>query len=188
MAQLILASSSPRRKELLELIGAQFITDPADVDESRLPGENPEDYALRIAVDKARTAAGRYSEGVVVGADTIVVLDDMIMGKPASRQDAEEMLRHLSGRTHRVLTAVALVDAATGAESSFIETTYVRFRRLTPDEITGYVATGEPMDKAGAYGIQGRASVFVEGIDGCFFNVVGLPLSRLDKALKGFIV
>ena len=188
MTKLILASASPRRKELLELIEAEFTTDPADVDESRLPRENPEDYALRIAVDKARTAAARYSEGIVIGADTIVVLDDMIMGKPASRQGAEEMLRHLSSRTHRVLTAVALADAATGTESSFIETTYVRFRRLTADEITDYVATGEPMDKAGAYGIQGRASVFVEGIDGCFFNVVGLPLSRLDKALKEFIV
>ena len=188
MVKLILASASPRRKELLELIGTEFVTDPADVDESRLPGESPENYALRIAVDKARTAATRYSTGVVIGADTIVVLDDLIMGKPASAEDAGGMLRHLSGRTHRVLTAVALVDAATGTESSFIETTYVRFRRLTADEITDYVATGEPMDKAGAYGIQGRASVFVEGIDGCFFNVVGLPLSRLDKALKEFIV
>lgn len=183
---LILASSSPRRRELLSQAGFCFSVDPADVDESVLPGERPEEYAARIALEKARRTAERHEAGIVLGADTIVVVDGDVLGKPSSPGEAKDMLSRISGRTHRVLTGVALVDAATGAYAAAVETTDVRIRELAAEEIEEYVDTGEPMDKAGAYGIQGRAAVFVEGINGCFFNVVGLPLARLDKMLRDF--
>jgi len=183
---LVLASNSPRRRELLEQAGMPYVSDPADVDESLLPGEKPDEYALRLALAKAIETSRRYTEGLVLGADTIVVAGGDIMGKPVSREDAVRMLTILSGRAHRVLTGVAIVDAATGKSETSVESTEVRFRELSEDEIDAYAATGEPMDKAGAYGIQGRASVFVEGITGCFFNVVGLPLARVWSMLKDF--
>jgi len=181
---LILASNSPRRRELLEQAGIPYVSEPADVDESVLPGEAPGAYALRLALEKAQSTAGRHSEGLVLGADTIVVVDGDIMGKPASKEDAVRMLARLSGRSHVVMTGVALLDAATSRAVTGLEETSVRFREVSPDEIEDYASTGEPMDKAGAYGIQGRASVFVEGISGCFFNVVGLPLARVWKMMR----
>jgi len=183
---LILASNSPRRRELLDNVGIGYIPDPADVDESVLPGEPAEKYVRRLALAKAETTAARHGSGLVLGADTVVVLDGDILGKPASAGEAAEMLGRLSGREHVVMTGVALVDAETGRSAVDVESTRVRMASLSRDEIEMYVATGEPMDKAGAYGIQGRASVFVEGITGCFFNVVGLPLARLDRMLKNF--
>jgi len=188
MTHIILASSSPRRRELLDLAGIPHTVDPADVDESALPGEPPEQYAVRVALDKAKATAARHASGIVIGADTIVVVDQEILGKPAGPENAIRMLSLISGRTHKVLTGVALVDAATGREETFVESTDVKFSPLAAHMIDDYVSTGEPLDKAGAYGIQGRASVFVEGISGCFFNVVGLPLSRLKRALDGFII
>jgi septum formation protein len=185
-ALIILASNSPRRRELLEQAGIGYVPEPADVDESVTPGESPEGYAVRLALAKASKTAGDHSEGVVLGADTIVVLDGDILGKPADAGDAARMLARLSGRTHRVLTGVALVDARTGRSVTACEETSVRMREISPEEISGYVATGEPMDKAGAYGIQGRASVFVEGVTGCFFNVVGLPVARVWRMLREF--
>jgi septum formation protein len=185
--ELILASSSPRRKELLRQAGFRFKVDPADVDESVRPDEGPEDYAVRVALDKARRTAERHASGMVLGADTVVLVDGYILGKPSSREEAAAMLSRISGRTHMVLTGLALVDAATGRYATSVETTEVRMRALTAGEIQDYVDTGEPMDKAGAYGIQGRAAVFVEGVNGCFFNVVGLPLARLDKMLRTFL-
>lgn len=184
---LILASNSPRRRELLDQVGIAYIPDPAQVDESALPGELAEEYVQRIALAKAVDTAARHKSGLVIGADTVVVLDGDILGKPASRDDAVRMLSVLSGRSHRVITGVSLVDAATGKSAVGFEVTEVRMRALSQAEIEAYVSTGEPMDKAGAYGIQGRAGLFVEGVTGCFFNVVGLPLARLDRMIGEFM-
>ena len=162
------------------------IVDPADVDESILPDEKPADYAKRIALVKAIKTAERHTSGLVLGADTIVVVEGEVLGKPSSREDAARMLQLISGREHEVITAVALVDAETGRSEVGLEVTEVKVKELSSAEIEEYLETGEPFDKAGAYGIQGRASVFVEGIRGCFFNVVGLPLARLDRMVKEF--
>jgi septum formation protein len=183
---IILASNSPRRKELLKQIGLTFTTDPADVDERVLPGEGAEEYAVRVALDKARVAASRTGTGLVIAADTIVVVDDRILGKPLDIRDAERMLAMLSGRMHRVITGLAVMDAETGRTRTGAAITMVWFRDLTPPEIRSYVSTGEPLDKAGAYGIQEKGALFVEKIDGCYFNVVGLPLSLLGEMLRNF--
>ncbi len=183
---LILASNSPRRKELMRQIGLDFRVDPADVDESVFPGESPEGYAVRVALDKARAAAARAGTGIVIAADTIVVLDDEILGKPADPGDAERMLKLLSGNVHRVITGLAVMDAATGKVLTRTSITRVWFRSLAPHEIISYIATGEPLDKAGAYGIQERGALLVDKIDGCYFNVVGLPLSLLGELLLSF--
>lgn len=183
---IILASNSPRRKELLRQIGLDFRVDPADVDESVLPGESPEGYAVRVALDKARAAAARAGTGIVIAADTIVVLNEEILGKPAGPGDAERMLKLLSGNVHRVITGLAVMDAATGKALTRASITRVWFRSLTLPEIISYVATGEPLDKAGAYGIQERGALLVDKIEGCYFNVVGLPLSLLGELLLSF--
>ena len=180
---IILASSSPRRRELLSQIGLDFTVMPADVDERLLPGEGPELYALRVAFDKARTLAARTKNGIILGADTIVVLQETILGKPIDAADAACMLTMLSGRMHRVITALAVIDASTAEQNTALAVTRVWFRDLSPEMIASYVATGEPLDKAGAYGIQERGALFVERIDGCYFNVVGLPLSLLADLL-----
>ena len=183
---IILASDSPRRKDLLRQIGVEFTADPADVDERVLPDETPEVYAVRVALDKARVAARSAGTGIVIAADTIVVQDNMILGKPADVRDAERMLSLLSGRMHRVITSLALIDAGTGKTLTGTGETYVWFRTLTPDEITSYVNTGEPLGKAGAYGIQGKGALLVDRIEGCYFNVVGLPLSLLGNMLSKY--
>jgi len=183
---IILASNSPRRKELLRQIGLDFRVDPADVDERILPGESPEEYAVRVALDKARVAAARAGTGIVIAADTIVVLDDKILGKPADTGDAERMLMMLSGNEHRVITGLVVMDAATGKVLTRTSITRVWFRKLAPLEITSYVASGEPLDKAGAYGIQECGALLVDKIDGCYCNVVGLPLSLLAEMLRDF--
>ena len=183
---LILASSSPRRRDLLLQIGVDFTVSPADVNESMLPGELPEDYAVRVAFDKARTAAKKAGQGIVVAADTIVVFGDIILGKPANSQDAKRMLEMLSGNVHRVITGLAVMDAATGVASSRTSITNVWFRDLEADEVMRYVLSGEPLDKAGGYGIQGKGALLVARIDGCYYNVVGLPLGLLDETLRQF--
>jgi septum formation protein len=167
-------------------IGLVFRVDPADVDESILPGESPEGYAVRVALDKARVAAARSGTGIVIAADTIVVLDNEILGKPAGPGDAERMLKLLSGNVHRVITGLAVMDAASGKALTRTSITRVWFRSLALQEIASYVATGEPLDKAGAYGIQERGALLVDKIDGCYFNVVGLPLSLLGEMLLSF--
>jgi septum formation protein len=184
--QIILASASPRRRELLRQIGVDFTIDPADVDERVLPNESPEAYATRVALEKARVAAQRAGKGIIIAADTIVVLDNAILGKPADHGDAERMLKMLSGRTHQVMTGIAVMDSATGKTVTRASITNVRFRELSPDEISWYAATGEPLDKAGAYGIQEKGSLFISRIEGCYFNVVGLPLSLLGEMLLEF--
>lgn len=182
----ILASDSPRRKDLLRQIGIVFTSDPADVDERILPNETPEGYATRVALDKARVAVDRAGAGIVIAADTVVVQDGAILGKPADARDAERMLTLLSGGMHRVITGLAIMDAGTGKTLSRAEATRVWFRKLTQEEITSYVNTGEPLDKAGGYGIQGKGALLVDRIEGCYFNVVGLPLSLLGEMLRSF--
>ena len=181
---IILASNSPRRRELLRQIGVVFTSDPADVDERIRPDEDAESYAVRVALDKARIAAGRAGNGIVIAADTIVVLGDTVLGKPTDARDAERMLGMLSGRMHRVISGLAVVDAETGKARTGSASSTVWFRDLTPAEIRSYVLTGEPLDKAGAYGIQEKGALLVEKIEGCYFNVVGLPLSLLGEMLR----
>lgn len=178
--QLVLASASPRRQQILRTAHIPFIARPADVVEAHLPGELPEAFVKRLAEVKAR-AAWREGE-LVLGADTVVVIDTTILGKPANEDEARRMLRSLSGRTHRVLTGIVLFN---GTEAwADIEETIVHFRALDDLEIAEYAATGEALDKAGAYGIQGAASKFVHRIEGCYFNVVGLPISRVYSFIR----
>jgi septum formation protein len=183
---IILASKSPRRKDLLRQVGLDFRVDPAEVDERVLPNEVPEGYAVRVALEKARLTASRTGSGIVIAADTIVVIDDEILGKPEDAQHAERMLKRLSGKAHRVITGLVVMDAATERTLTRTSITRVWFRRLTPQEIASYIATGEPLDKAGAYGIQELGALLVDKIEGCYFNVVGLPLALLGELLRGF--
>ncbi len=175
--RVVLGSSSPRRRDLLTLVGIVHTVEPADVDESIHAGELPELYAERLSRAKAETIAARNPDALVIGADTIVVIDDAVLGKPRDVGDAERMLAILSGRSHTVMTAVAVVF--NGAIASAVETVDVTFRAIDADEIRSYVATGEPMDKAGAYGIQGYGATIVRRIDGDYFAVMGLSLVRL---------
>ncbi|WP_313901044.1 Maf family protein [Occallatibacter riparius] len=206
--RLVLASASPRRRELLAQAGFVFDVIPAHIPEEPRPGEDPVAYVTRLAREKAtavfagegteRQGTGNREQGtgtcgaadgahahggiVVLGADTTVTLDGHILEKPRDAEDAARMLRMLSGRTHRVITGVAVVDAK-GSEVA-AEVTAVRFVTLSDDEIAEYVATGEPMDKAGAYGIQGRAAKWIPRVEGCYFNVVGLPLALVTSMLE----
>ena len=183
--QVVLASQSPRRQELLKLIFSDFKVCPADVDES-LPDSINTDFAAEyLAVKKAQAVAKYHGDCLVIGADTVVLCDDKILGKPENEADAAAMLRSLSGRCHRVITGCALF--LSGRHLSFSECTEVEFLPLSDTEIEQYVSSGEPMDKAGAYGIQGGASLFVKGIDGDYFNVVGLPVAALNQNVKKFL-
>jgi septum formation protein len=180
---IVLASGSPRRGEILTNAGIPFMREvPRDIDETPLPGEQPRDYVLRLAREKAESIEA--TEGrVVLGADTTVVIDGTILGKPSSPSDAARMLRLLSGRRHEVITGICL--RSTRGHVTDAAVTNVSFATLSESEIDAYVASGEPMDKAGAYGIQGLASKFVEHIDGCYFNVMGLPVALVYKHLRG---
>ena len=179
---LILASASPRRSELLRNAAIPFIVEPAHVPEQPLQNEKPLEYAQRLARDKALAVHARHPDDAVLGADTVVVVDEHLLEKPADKRDAARMLRLLSGRAHQVITGVSL--AATGFVQTEAEITQVVFSALSEDEIGYYVSTGEPMDKAGAYAIQGIASRWIERIDGCYFNVVGLPVPRVYRMLR----
>jgi len=179
--RVVLASQSPRRRELLALIGIAHEVIPADVDESVLPGERPAPHAERLARAKALTLAERERDALVIAADTIVVVDARILGKPTDGADARRTLRLLSGRDHVVFTAVAVAHG--GRVESDVEEVTVTFRELTDDDIAAYVATGEPMDKAGSYGIQGYGATIVERIEGDYFAVMGLSLVRLVRLL-----
>jgi len=189
MRRLILASASPRRRELLAQAGYTFEVQPAHVNEDLRPDEDPIAYVVRLAREKAQSVFAEISStgpasppAVVLGADTTVTLDSHILAKPEDAADAARMLRLLSGRTHRVITGVALASAK-GIEVA-AEVTGVQFLTLSDDEIAAYVATGEPMDKAGAYGIQGFAAKWIPRIEGCYFNVVGLPLALVNTMLE----
>jgi septum formation protein len=185
---LVLASASPRRRELLTQAGFSFTVRPAHIPEDPFPNEDPIAYVIRLAREKAEAVFHDLSSKesappqVVVGADTTVTLDNHILGKPSDPSDAARMLRLLSGRTHRVITGVAVVTADSTEVAA--EVTAVRFLTLSEEEIAAYVATGEPMDKAGAYAIQGRAARWIPRIEGCYFNVVGLPLALVATLLE----
>jgi septum formation protein len=178
---IILASASPRRAEILAGLGLTFAVKPVTVDESVFDGEIPEDAAVRLAVEKVKLAMEQHPGALVLGADTIVVVDEKVLGKPDNEDHARQMLRMLSGRSHSVITAVAVGYDIVHSESC---TTEVRFKPLNTKEIDWYIATGEPMDKAGAYGIQGYASLFIDGISGSYSNVVGLPVQLLPPLFK----
>jgi septum formation protein len=189
---LMLASASPRRQELLRNAGIPFSVWPANISEVPLAGENPRDCAERLAREKARATLRQHPEKFVLGADTIVVVDGEILGKPRNPADALRMLRLLSGRTHQVITGVCLVGSLrtgsqkleTGFEDTRSETTKVTMTELTDDDIQLYIATAEPMDKAGAYAIQGMASRWIPRLEGDYFNVVGLPVALVQTMLK----
>lgn len=182
---IILASASPRRRELLSLIFEHFEVIPSEFDENDVPDElGPADHVVYSSLMKARDVAGRFTGSLVIGADTIVVVDEEILQKPLDGEDAARMLRRLSGRTHQVYTGVAVVRD--GVETTGCECTDVTFRPLTEVMISRYVSSGEPMDKAGAYAIQGRGAVLVRSIRGCYSNVVGLPLHRISLLLEEF--
>ncbi len=180
---IILASRSPRRQEILRRLGLSFRVEPADIDESTSPGLPPREQAMAAAVRKAAAVARRVGRGLVLGADTLVVLDGKTMGKPADALDARGMLGRLAGRTHVVTTGIALIDVERGARLIDWADTRVHMRPASEDEIDAYIATGEPMDKAGAYAIQGEGARFIAGIEGCYYNVVGLPVERLHRLL-----
>lgn len=187
MEPIILASASPRRKDLLNQAGIPFTVQPSKVDEdmSELSG-SPEQKAEQLACLKAWDVAESSSGRLIVGADTIVVLDEVIFGKPCNDDDAYQILAKLSGREHKVMTGIAVVDSWNKVCKTACEVTKVRFAHLSPEEIKYYIATGEPYGKAGAYAVQGRGALFVEGIHGCYANVVGLPLIRLRRLLEEF--
>ena len=179
---LVLASGSPRRREMLSGLGLEFLVDPADIDEGVRPGETPVAYVRRVASSKATTVAARHPTSVVLAADTTIDLDGALLAKPADAADAARMLEALSGREHLAHTAMAI---AVGGLLNVVEvTTAVRMRPLSTAEIDWYVATGEPLDKAGAYAIQGRAAAFVESVAGSVSNVVGLPMAEAVMALR----
>jgi len=181
--RVILASASPRRRELLRLIGVDHEVRPADIDESYLPGERPDAHAERLARGKAEAIASvAGADAVTIGSDTIVVVDGDVLGKPRDREHAGQMLRRLSGRSHVVMTGVAV--SWCGKTLSGVEQVDVTFRALSDDEIERYIDTGEPMDKAGAYGIQGFGATIVERVDGDYFAVMGLALNRLTGLLR----
>ncbi len=186
---LILASASPRRSELLTQTGYSFLVHPAHINEDPLPGEEPIAYVTRLAREKAEAvfrerakSSPKPEDIAVLGADTTVTLDGEILAKPTDAADAARMLRLLSGRTHRVITGVALITGSNTEVAA--EVTAVRFLTLSDEEIADYVASGEPMDKAGAYAIQGRAARWIPRIEGCYFNVMGLPLALVSSMLK----
>ncbi len=180
--RVILASQSPRRRELLALIGVTHEVRPADIDETYFAGERPAAHAERLARGKCVVIAEREPDALVIGSDTIVVVDGEVLGKPADEADAARMLRRLSGRSHVVVTAVAV--AWRGQTRSAVEEVNVTFHSLSDADITAYIATREPMDKAGAYGIQGFGATIVERVDGDYFAVMGLPLQLLVGVLR----
>jgi septum formation protein len=184
MLPLILASASPRRRQLLQEAGVRFSVIPSGAAEDVYPGESPETYALRVASEKAREVAQKHPGHWVLGADTIVEIDGQILGKPCDTADGARMLRLLSGRTHRVMTAFVLLDGVGQIRASQVVISHVTFKTLSEDQIHDYLSTGEPMDKAGAYAIQGIGAALVERVEGSYTNVVGLPEEEVLMALR----
>lgn len=184
MKRIVLASASPRRAELLKNIGLLFEVMESGVPEEEAKEKDPDALARSLAMQKASAVAGRITEGIVIGADTVVCVDGNILGKPRSREEAREMLNKLSGRDHLVMTGLAVVEMPGGRLLTHVETTRVFMRKLSESEIEWYLDSNEPYDKAGGYGIQGKAGVFVERLEGCYFNVVGLPLAALWEMLN----
>jgi septum formation protein len=181
----ILASASPRRREILETLGISFSIDPSRIEEPpRRPDETPSHYAIRLARLKASAVASKYSSGLLLAADTIVVLGNSILGKPSTRSEAQSMLKRLSGRWHEVVSSICLLDCKTHRVYSTCARSRVHFRRMSPAEIEWYLKTKEYRDKAGAYAVQGYASLFIDRIEGCYFNIVGFPVSAFEKLCR----
>jgi septum formation protein len=186
MKKIVLASASPRRKELLEQIGLRCEAEPTDFDEEMASPSDPHEMAKELSLGKARAAAQKHRNAIIIAADTVVILRDKVMGKPHTNAQAREMLRALNGRTHSVVTGFTIMDAETGKVVSRSVETKVYMKKLTLGEIDAYVRTKEPLDKAGGYAIQGRGAVLVDRIEGDYSNVVGLPLSALAETLSEF--
>ena len=186
MSELILASKSPRRRDLMKLLGHPFISIVSTVKENTIKGETPSQHVTRLSELKARDVGNKRENSIIIGADTIVILNDEILGKPDSSEQAVEMLMKLQDNTHTVFTGFTLYDTTTENLFSSYETSCVSMRKMTVELARLYVATGEPLDKAGAYGIQGYGAALINSINGCFFNVMGLPLARLMDALYTF--
>jgi septum formation protein len=180
----ILASVSPRRKELLSSIGLKFKIIPAHVNEDYLPGESPREHVRRLAQDKAQTIARQNPQAWILGADTIVVIDGLILGKPNNKSQAREMLSRLSGREHKVYTGFSIVRAAARLDRTKVVQSAVQFTNISPDELAWYVNSPEPYDKAGGYAVQGKGAFFIKSIRGSYTNVIGLPLCEVLEALK----
>lgn len=186
MTRIYLASASPRRKELLQQLNLQFSVVPSNISEAQGFHLTPEQRAIELAKNKALNVSGSVDEGIVIAADTMVVHKDRIMDKPKDENEAKEMLACLSGDKHKVITGIALVNVNDEITLTDRGITDVWFRKLNPSEIDSYIKTGEPADKAGAYGIQGYGAIFVDKIDGCYYNVMGLPLAVFAKMLEVF--
>jgi septum formation protein len=187
MEKIILASASPRRKELLEQIGISFEVIASNVNENITYQDNPDMFVEQLALMKAQEVARRVNPGhLIIGADTIVLIDNEILGKPENEKDAFDTIKRLSGKSHFVFTGIAIIETAEGRTMVSHAKTKVIFRDIQDDEILAYIKSGEPDDKAGSYGIQGKGAVLVEGIDGCYFNIVGLPIACLCSMLKSF--
>lgn len=184
LKKVILASASPRRATLLHNLGLDFTTVPASIDESILLHENPAEAAMRIAAAKAQAIGSSHPDAVIIAADTMVVCEGQILGKPVDDREAYGMLSTLSGNVHEVITGLCVLNSSGAIKDVDYENTRVFFHEIDSEEIKAYIASGEPQDKAGAYGIQGRAAIFVARLEGCYYNVVGLPLSRLYLMLK----
>ncbi len=182
MRKIVLASASPRRREICDLLGLTYAVEPAKTELPADPALSPDEAVLCVARGKAEEIADKYPDAAVIGADTVVVVDDTILGKPKDEDDAKAMLRRLSGREHRVITAVWICDGENS--EGFADSAAVTFMPMTDEEIDAYVASGEPMDKAGAYAIQGRGMRHIRGIHGDFYTVMGLPSGRLYEVLK----
>lgn len=183
MTKIILASASSRRAELLRQIGLPFTVQVSDVDESTINAAEPAKLAAQLALCKGQAVANKVDDGIIIAADTVVNIEGELLGKPAGKQAARAMLERLSGNVHHVLTGLAVLSKPDGLVRAHVETTAVYMRKLTEEEINWYVQTEEPYDKAGGYGIQGKAAVFIDRIEGCYFNVVGLPLAALWQLL-----
>lgn len=183
MQEIILASASPRRKQLLEQVGLEFSCITADVDEKAFLNLEPRELVKQLAWHKAQAVARQTKQGIIIAADTVVVLDDLIMGKPLNREDARQKLTLLSGREHQVMTGICVINKHNDSHPTEVEVTKVTFRHLLDGEIRAYLDSDEWVDKAGGYGIQGLGALLIEKIDGCYFNVVGLPLGKLYRLL-----
>ena len=185
-ASLILASASPRRQELLRSMGLKFKINPAHVNENHLAGESPQQHVKRLASDKAMVIAKKYPKALVLGADTIVVIDGIILGKPKNKTQARIMLQKLSGREHKVFTGFAIAHVAAEIYRTKVIQSAVQFKTISPQEMEWYVASDEPYDKAGGYAVQGKGACFIQSIRGSYTNVIGLPLCEVFEELKYF--
>lgn len=182
--QIVLASGSPRRRELLALITEEFTVCPVDADETLRPGAPLDEEVVRLSLTKAQAAQAIHPQAVCIGSDTMVTIDGLPLGKPSDEKQAAEMLRRLRGRTHEVLTGLAVLPPA-GEARTLCTRTRVTFRDFAEDELAAYLATGEPLDKAGAYGIQGHGALLIRGIEGDYYSVMGLPVAPLGEILRG---